>query len=137
MLEVIVIETLNTKYVTIEYLKKLGHKTVYHSTNTQKLLEFYKEFKPNILLLDLSIGIKIVLKAIKDIMSYDIFANIIIINSGGDEDDVIDSINLGAIDYITRPFLQNELEEKLKIIFGKKTISTPNVIDNYSELSFF
>lgn len=118
MLEVIIAESLSTKYITIESLKNLGHEIPYHCSSTKNILESYKMFKPDLLIMDLALGADEVCKAVSEVINYDVFANILILNSGSDQDSLIDAINLGAIDYLTKPLKINHLNEKISTIFG-------------------
>ncbi len=96
-------------------LKKDGHKVIVTS-NGQEALEQIKLQDPDMIIADIMMpftsGLEIV-SVVKHDKNYR-KVPIIILSSMGQENVVLEAFNLGADDYITKPFSPNELSMRVK-----------------------
>ena len=67
-------------------------------------VQAYKEFKPDLVTMDLMMPNKSGLEAIKEIIAFDKDARILVVSSLGQELLMMDAIQLGARDFIVKPF---------------------------------
>lgn len=96
-------------------LKKDGHQVIV-ATNGQEALEKIKQEDPDMIIADIMMpftsGLEIVSVIKQDKMQRDV--PIIILSSMGQENVVLEAFNLGADDYITKPFSPNELSMRVR-----------------------
>ena len=81
-------------------------------------VELYKTIKPDVMTLDITMRGKDGLTALKEIKEYDPNARVIMISSLGEEKYVKKAIDLGAEDFIVKPFDDERLIEALKAVVG-------------------
>jgi DNA-binding response OmpR family regulator len=96
-------------------LKKDGHEVIVTS-NGQEALEKIKQEDPDMIIADIMMpftsGLEIVAVVKQDKQWRNV--PIIILSSMGQENVVLEAFNLGADDYITKPFSPNELSMRVK-----------------------
>jgi two-component system chemotaxis response regulator CheY len=67
-------------------------------------LEKYKELHPDIVTMDISMPNKDGIEALKDIIAYDPNANVVMCSAAGQQNLILESLKIGAKDFITKPF---------------------------------
>ena len=85
-------------------LTKGGHEVVGEGANGEEAVALYQELKPELTTLDITMPEKDGLQALKDIMTLDPNARIIMCSALGQESKVLESIKLGARDFVVKPF---------------------------------
>ena len=90
-------------------LKKIGHTIVAEASNGEEALEAYKSHKPDIVTMDVVMPKMNGLIAVKNILSMDSKARIIIVTALGHEPMIKQAIKIGAKDFVIKPFKQEEL----------------------------
>jgi len=102
------------------YLEKDGFKTI-SASDGAKGLELVKEKSPDMVILDLMLpkidGIEVCKRIKADSKSAS--TPIIMLTAKGEETDRIIGLELGADDYITKPFSPRELVARIKAIFRR------------------
>ncbi len=93
-----------------------GFEVVGEADNGQKAIERYKELKPDIVTLDITMPELDGLSAAKEIIKYDPDAKIIMCSAMGQQGMVVDAIKAGAKDFIIKPFQGERVIEALKKI---------------------
>ena len=88
----------------IKILKEAGHVTVGEAANGIEAFEKYKEFKPDIVLMDITMPDRDGLEATHDITTYDPNATVIMVSAMGQQEKVFAAIANGAKDFIVKPF---------------------------------
>ena len=91
------------KMVT-DALTKGGHEVVGEAGNGVEAIERYRELKPDLTTLDITMPEKDGLAALKDIIELDPTAKVVMCSALGQESKVLESIKLGAKDFIVKPF---------------------------------
>ncbi|MHA1583894.1 MAG: response regulator [Promethearchaeota archaeon] len=79
----------------------------------------YKTLKPDLVLMDLMMPVKSGLDSIKEIISFDKNAKIIVVSSLGQELLVLEAIEMGAKDFIVKPFKKEKLMTAIDKVLGK------------------
>lgn len=90
-----------------DILTKDGHKIVGEAENAKEAVEFYKKLKPDVVTLDIimpEVDRMDATKAIKEIITFDKEANILMVSAMGQQELVVESIQAGAKDFIVKPF---------------------------------
>lgn len=100
------------------FIKK-GFQVVGEASNARDALKLYKEFKPDLVTMDVVMPGRSGIDATKDIVALDKEARIIIVSAMEHENLVMDAINAGARDYIVKPFKESEILKSVDKIFGK------------------
>lgn len=88
----------------IKILKEAGHETVGEAANGIEAFEKYKEVRPDVVLMDITMPERDGLDATKDITGYDPDAIVIMVSAMGQQDKVFTAIANGAKDFIVKPF---------------------------------
>ena len=105
MARVLVVDdaALMRKMVT-DALTKGGHEVVGEGANGDEAVALYQELKPELTTLDITMPEKDGLQALKDIITLDPDARIIMCSALGQESKVLESIKAGARDFVVKPF---------------------------------
>lgn len=100
---------------TLEFrLKKDGHEVI-STTDGREALEKIAEHKPDLVISDIMMPFVSGLEIVGNLRSkYKHHIPIIILSGMGQEDVVLEAFQLGADDFITKPFSPNELSVRVK-----------------------
>jgi two-component system, chemotaxis family, chemotaxis protein CheY len=85
-------------------LTKGGHEVVGEGGTGEEAVARFQELKPELVTLDITMPEKDGLAALKDIMALDPNARVIMCSALGQESKVLESIKLGARDFVVKPF---------------------------------
>ncbi len=85
-------------------LTKGGHEVVGEGANGEEAVTQYQELKPELTTLDITMPEKDGLQALKDIMTLDPNARIIMCSALGQESKVLEAVKAGAKDFVVKPF---------------------------------
>lgn len=102
----------------VNYLKNNNITVVGEASNGQEAIELYKELKPDIVTMDITMPDMDGVEAVKKIVEIDSNAKIIICSAVGQQVKVIEAIKAGAKSFILKP-----LNEEKMIIEINKVIS--------------
>lgn len=102
------------RFVSAQYLVKLGHKIVGEADDKQSALDKYKELSPDIVILDLVLknngnGIDV----LREMMAIDPRANIIICSSSAFKSVIVQAVEIGAKGYVIKPMEGDILKETI------------------------
>jgi len=101
-----------------DILQKNGYEVVGEAENGAVALEKYKELKPDLVIMDITMPEVDGIQAVKDIKKYDPSANIIMCSAMGQQAMVIEAIQAGAKDFIVKPFQAERVLEAVNKIVG-------------------
>lgn len=93
-----------------------GHTVVGEASNGGEALDKYKELKPDLVLMDITMPEVDGIQGVKLIRGYDSNANIIMCSAMGQQAMVIESIQAGAKDFIVKPFNEERVIESVNKI---------------------
>lgn len=94
-----------------DYLNSIGCTNIYEAENGQTAINMYKEHHPDIVFLDIIMPVKNGLDTVKEIISYDKDAQIIMASSVGTQDNLKDTLKAGAKDFIQKPFDNEKIKQ--------------------------
>jgi len=101
-----------------DILTKNGYNVVGEAENGVKAIEKYKELKPDLTILDITMPEMDGIEAAKGIKAADPNAVIIMCSAMGQQSMVIESIQAGARDFIVKPFQANRVLEAVQKVIG-------------------
>ena len=129
MMEILLVEDNEILAKGIIYSLEQEKFKVIHKTNVKETIKFLQNEKPKLVILDISLpdgnGFNLYEKNIKDKNIPTIF-----LTAKDDEDDIVKGLEVGAEDYITKPFSIRELIARInKILLRNKKNSIIKVKD--------
>jgi two-component system chemotaxis response regulator CheY len=101
-----------------DILTKNGYNVVGEAENGIKAIEKYKELKPALVILDITMPEMDGIAAAKNIKEADSNALIIMCSAMGQQAMVIESIQAGARDFIVKPFQADRVLEAVQKVIG-------------------
>jgi len=87
-----------------DILKEGGHEVVAEAANGKEASEQYKKSKPDIVTMDIIMPDMGGIEAVKEIISQDKKAKILMVSAMGQQQLVVEAIQAGAKDFIVKPF---------------------------------
>jgi two-component system chemotaxis response regulator CheY len=122
MAKVLVVDdALFMRKMLIDILKKEGFEVCGEAENGKDAIEQYRQLKPDLVTMDIVMpkmdeidGIG----AVREIMKIDPQAKIIMVSAMGQHVLVVEAIQAGAKDFITKPFQPSRVTEALKRLLG-------------------
>ena len=88
--------------------------------NGSEAVDLYKSEKPDLVFMDIVMPEKDGNTALSEIKEFDNEAVIIIVSSVGTQDQLKKAIQLGAKDFIQKPFEKNQIQEIIELRLGGK-----------------
>ncbi len=95
-------------------LEDAGFEVVGEADNGEKAIEVFKEVNPDIVTLDVVMPDKSGIEVLKEILSIKPDVKVIIVSAMGQTDMITEALNLGAKDYVVKPFQPHTLVEVVK-----------------------
>ena len=100
-------------------ITKFNWEVVGEAEDGEEGISKYKELNPDLVLLDIVMSKMHGLECLKDILKINENAKIIICSATGRDDLIISAMKEGAIDYITKPFKEDDIIKKFEKIKNK------------------
>ncbi|MCX7654645.1 MAG: chemotaxis protein CheY [Fervidobacterium sp.] len=97
-----------------DILTKAGHEVVGEAANGVEAVEKYKELKPDVVTMDITMPEMNGIDAIKEIKKFDPNATVIVCSAMGQQAMVIEAIQAGAKDFIVKPFQASRVVEAVQ-----------------------
>ncbi len=101
-----------------DILEKNGFEIAGEAANGLEAIEVYKETKPDLVTMDVTMPEMDGLDALKEIKKFDPTAKIIMCSAMGQQGMVMDAIKAGARDFIVKPFNGDRVVEALNKVLG-------------------
>lgn len=96
----------------------LGATKIYEAADGIEAVEMYKKNKPDFVFMDIIMPKKEGLEALKEIMTFDPEAKVIMASSVGTQSHLAQAIEIGAVNFLQKPVEPEELKKLLKPWFG-------------------
>ena len=106
-------DALVMRMVIKKEIEKLGFEVVAEASDGEEAAELYKEYKPDITTMDITMPKKSGIVALQEIMAFDKNAKVVMVSAMGQEEWVKQSIIAGAKNFIVKPFTPDKLHEVL------------------------
>ena len=98
--------------------KEWDFEVVGEASNGREAVELYEKYKPDLVTMDITMPVMSGLDAVKEIIPAHPDANIIMMTALGQQRIIVDAIEAGAKDFITKPFEKNQLKTVVDNILG-------------------
>jgi len=102
------------KLVLRELVEKAGFRVVGEASNGQEAVELYKDRRPDVVLMDITMPKMDGLTALKQILKIDPQAKIIMCSALGQQSLIVQALQLGAKDFIVKPFREERVIAAIK-----------------------
>ncbi len=106
------------RMVLRDMLEKGGHDVCGEAENGLRAVELYKELKPDIVTMDITMPEMDGMEALKRIKEFDPKAKVVMCSAMGQKKFVMDAIRAGAIDFIVKPFQPSRVLETIRRVSG-------------------
>lgn len=90
-----------------DMLLEAQHEIVAEAVNGLDGVEKYKELKPDVVTMDITMPILDGIGAVKEIVAYDPNAKVIMVTAAGQKTNMVEALKSGASDFIQKPFDSN------------------------------
>lgn len=77
-------------------------------------VEMYQKLKPDLVLMDVTMPLLDGIDALREIRQIDKDAKVIMVTAAGQKSNIMEALKLGAVDYIQKPFDEEQLAEAIK-----------------------
>lgn len=101
-----------------DVLAKGGHEIVGEAGNGNEAVERFQELRPEVMTLDITMPDKDGIEALKEIIAIDPSANVVMCSALGQESKVLESIKIGAKDFVVKPFQADRVLEAVGKALG-------------------
>jgi two-component system chemotaxis response regulator CheY len=95
-----------------------GHEIVGEAANGAEAVARFQELRPDVMTLDITMPEKDGLAALKEIIAVDPGAKVVMCSALGQESKVLESIKLGAKDFVVKPFQADRVLSAIEKALG-------------------
>lgn len=81
-----------------------GHEVIGEAINGKEAISKYKELRPDITTMDITMPVMDGLEALKEIMEFDKNAKVIMVTAAGQKTKMVDAVKYGAVEFLTKPY---------------------------------
>lgn len=106
------------RMVLRDTLAEAGYKDTCEAANGRAAIKVYKDEKPDLVLMDMTMPVMDGIKALKSIKALNENAKVVMCSAMGQESMVAQAIKDGAIDFIVKPFRGERLIQTVKTVLG-------------------
>lgn len=99
-------------------LEEAGYTVIGEAADGEEGVKKYKELKPDVVTMDITMPNKDGLDALTEIMAFDSNAKVIMVTAAGQKNKMIEAIKAGAVDFIPKPFEPEAIIVTLKKVVG-------------------
>jgi two-component system chemotaxis response regulator CheY len=115
----IVDDSLFMRMILKNVIQELGYETAAEATNGVEALTLYKELKPDLTTLDITMPEMDGITALEELRAIDPDAKIIMVSAMGQQALLIQAISMGACDYIVKPFNKERVMDAFRKAFAE------------------
>ncbi len=100
-------------------LKNAGYEVVGEASDGQMAIDMYKQLKPDLVTMDITMPNMNGIDATREIIKYDPNAKILMCSAVGQQKIVVEAIQIGAKDFIVKPFDESRVIETINRLLSK------------------
>lgn len=112
----IVDDSRTTRRILRQILEDKGHEVVGEATNGEEGVAKYKELKPDLTTMDITMPGLDGVEALRKIKEHDPDAKVIMVSAAGQKHKVLDAMKAGAAEFLTKPFEEEEIMERIESV---------------------
>lgn len=117
---VVVDDSKLSRKVLRNMLEEEGYAVVAEATDGEEAISAYLQYKPDVITMDITMPNLNGIEAIREILSIDRDAKIVMISAAGQQKKIIEALKLGAQRFITKPFEKQEVISCIETIIKSK-----------------
>lgn len=91
------------------FLEAGNHEVIFEAKNGLEAVDAYKEYKPDIITMDISMPVMDGVEAVKQIKAFDADAKIIMMSALNHKEMVLTALKHGALNYLLKPVTKDKL----------------------------
>lgn len=119
MAKVLIVDDSRTsRKILRSLLEEAGHEVIAEAVNGDEGYLKYKELKPDLVTMDITMPITDGLQALQLIRHLDKAAKVVMITAAGQKDKMMQALKEGASEFITKPFDKEEVINTINRIVG-------------------
>lgn len=99
-------------------LTKAGYENLLEASDGQQAVETYQKEKPDLVIMDITMPNMDGIQALQAIKASDPSAKVVMCSAMGQETMVVQAIQLGALDFIVKPFKPDRILKTVEKILG-------------------
>ncbi len=99
-------------------LEQAGHVVVAEAVNGEDGIEKYRQYKPDIVTMDITMPVLDGVGAVEDIIKEDPEAKIIMVTAAGQKSNMIEALKKGACEFLQKPFEYETLKNIIDEVLG-------------------
>ncbi len=100
-------------------LEGCGHEVIAEAENGDEGFIKYREVKPDIVTMDITMPKMDGIECLKVIKHFDAEAKVVMVTAAGQKEKMLEAVKNGAAEFITKPFEKEDIEKALKNIEEK------------------
>ena len=116
----------NIRTTLSAYLISLGYEQEI-AVNGQEALDKLKDSKYDLVLLDIKMPVMNGIQILKEMRKLEDKTNVIMITAYGTIENAVESMKLGAVDFISKPFTLENLKTMIDAVFSREELSESNI----------
>lgn len=116
----------NIRTTLSAYLISLGYEQEI-AVNGQEALDKLKDSKYDLVLLDIKMPVMDGIQVLKEVRRLEDKTNVIMITAYGTIENAVESMKLGAVDFISKPFTLENLKTMIDAVFSREELSESNI----------
>ena len=109
--------------VSERILEKMGHEIIYKASNGKDAIDYYRDhwFEIDIVMMDVVLPKMDGLQALRQLLQINPKAKVIMVTSISSSNIVQGALNVGASDYVVKPFRLSEIARAIDNVLGKQS----------------
>lgn len=104
----VVDDTCFIRMMMCQVLIRLGYTDILEAKNGFEAIELFKAYTPALTILDITMPELDGVSALKEIISFDPTAKVIMCSADSQKNIVVEALEIGAVDFIAKPFRTDE-----------------------------
>ena len=117
MAKVLIVDDSKTsRRILKNILEECGHEVIAEAENGDDGYIKYREIKPDIVTMDITMPKMDGIECLKVIRHFDAEAKVIMVTAAGQKEKMLEAVKNGAAEFITKPFEKSDIEKALKSV---------------------
>ncbi|HHT87974.1 MAG TPA: response regulator [Clostridiales bacterium] len=115
----IVDDSKTSRRILKNILEANGHTVIGEAINGKEAVDKFKELKPDITTMDITMPVMDGLEALKKIMGVDKDARVVMVTAAGQKTKMVDAVKHGAVEFLTKPFEEEQIIEIIERVINQ------------------